>query len=204
VLHHVGIQTSGDTLLRVMRRTAEANHPEPCVVGIDDWAFKKSKTYGTIVVDLERHQVIDLLPNRTAVTLATWLKAHPGIQVICRDRAGAYAEGARVGAPAALQIADRWHLLRNVWDALVITYNSHQSLLRQLTFEALPQSTFTSYLTEYSPSRSSKTDLEVRDAIVPSAAEQARAQRRAYWQSKFDAVQALREQGLSLHAIARQ
>jgi len=109
---------SGDTLLRMIRSTPVPSPLEPAVIGVDDWARRRGRVYGTILVDLERHQVIDLLTDRTAETLAQWLRCHPGVKVVTRDRSMEYARGISEGAPQAVQVADRWHLLINLREAL--------------------------------------------------------------------------------------
>jgi transposase len=114
MLQQIGMPTSADTVLRLVRRLPLPRHSAPHVLGVDDWARRKGQTYGTILVDLERHRVVDLLPDRSAPTLADWLRRHRGIRAVARNRSTEYARGIRLGAPRAVQVADRWHLLLNL------------------------------------------------------------------------------------------
>ena len=128
----LGILASGSTLLRGLRKKARADTPiSPRIVGIDDWAWRKGQRYGTILCDLERGKVIDLLPDRSAESAAAWLRAHPGIEIVSRDRASLYAEAVEKAVPHAVQVADRWHLLRNLSEALIGALAPHHRLMTE-------------------------------------------------------------------------
>jgi transposase len=134
----LAMATSPDTLLRRVRAAVKPCAPTPRVLGVDDFAFRRGRRYGTILVDLEQHRVIDLLPDREAATLSAWLKRHPGIEVVSRDRSPTYAAAINEGAPSAVQVADRFHLLMNVREALEKVIKRCYRFLRTQTLAAPP------------------------------------------------------------------
>ena len=184
--------TSVDTLLRLIRKTPLPNAPTPRVLGVDDWANHKGVTYGTLLVDLEQHRPVDLLPGRQAATLANWLRAHPGVEIISRDRAGAYAEGAAQGAPNALQVADRWHLLKNLSDALSRVLEQYRRALQQLTHAVSAPKPLTDLSLE----------LDAPTPLSPAAAARVRQRREQRYQ-RYQLVCTLHQRGWTQAAIAQ-
>src|SRR5947209_19358586 len=128
----LGMQVSGPTLLRRMRSCSYTPPASVAVVGIDDWAWKKGATYGTILVDLQSHKPIELLPDRTAETAEAWLRTHPEVEIVSRDRGGDYAAAARKGASQAQQVADKFHLLKNLRERLKDLMDRRQSCLPEV------------------------------------------------------------------------
>jgi len=139
VLNILHMVTSPDSVLRSMKKMPMKSAPTPRVLGVDDFALRKGIRYGTLLVDLEKHQVVDLLPDRQASTVQNWLEAHPGVEVVSRDRASDFSRAATQGAPKAIQIADRWHLLANLSEVVYQWMLAQQSQLKPFLTELQPQ-----------------------------------------------------------------
>jgi hypothetical protein len=118
------------TTLRLIRATPTPDPGTPVAVGIAEWAWRRGHHYGTLIVDLDTHRVLGLLPDRQAETVAVWLARHPSVQVVCRDRSAAFADAANQGAPQALQVADRFHLVQNLGDALLPVLQQQKATLQ--------------------------------------------------------------------------
>jgi transposase len=158
---HLALTVSPDTLLRRVRRLPPPVTDSPQIIGVDEWAKRKGRRYGAIVVDLERHQVLDALPDASAEQFAAWLKDHPSVTTIARDRANTFAQGAQQGAPNAAQVADRWHLTRNLGDALEALLQRNTRALREAA-EAQPPSV------QPQEAQSAATELQRTQAVPPS------------------------------------
>jgi transposase len=133
----------------------------PAVLGVDDWAIHKGLPYGTILGDLERHHPVDVLPDRSSATLATWLTAHPGVTLITRDRGGAYAAGTRDGAPDAIQVADCWHLVDTLADTLEAVFRSKGAGLKAAAAALVARAQ------EHAAQRDGAAAPVPRDAVYP-------------------------------------
>jgi transposase len=132
LLRRLSMPASADTVLRLVRSLPLPEQEAPRAVAVDDWAVRRGRGYGTVVLDLERRRVLDLLPDRTAETLADWLRRQPQVEVVARDRSTEYARGIALGAPEAMQVADRWHVLVNMRQVLERWLAGAHARLRRL------------------------------------------------------------------------
>ncbi|MGW2426145.1 ISL3 family transposase [Streptomyces sp. NPDC001709] len=122
---------AGRTRLVGLLEEPPAPERAPRVLGVDEFAFRRGRRYGTILVDVEAGRVVDVLPDRTSETFAAWLTAHPGAEIVCRDRASTYTKAIKEAAPDTMEIADRWHLLQNLSDAIEKTCHQHRPCLKK-------------------------------------------------------------------------
>ncbi len=191
LLRWLAMPTGADTVLRLVRRLPLPEQDVLRIVGIDDWALCKGRTYGTIVVDMERRRVADLLPDRSAATVADWLQQRPGIEIVARDRSTEYARAAAIGAPKAVQVADRWHLLANMRQALERWLHTTHARLRRLPVQA-------------AEAKASPVPPGRKQAFRRNGSERAaRLDSQMRWKGRYDEVQRRHRVGEPLMAIAR-
>ena len=205
--------SSGDTLLRLLHKTTlPMANTAPQVLGVDDFALRRGQVYGTILCDLEHRRPVDLLPERTSTVFAAWLKDHPGTRIISRDRASDYAKGASVGAPDAVQVADRWHLLHNLTEALQRAVDSHQALLGEVTKEVatalapVPKTASSETLPPVAPPETRSEISAAASSLSPtrfSRADQKKQESRQRRLARYQQVKELRRQGMGTRKIAR-
>lgn len=186
----LGISGSRDTILRLVRATVLPLTEAPKKVGVDDWAWKRGHRYGTLVCDLERGIPIDVLPDRSVETVTAWFRSHPGIELISRDRASEYAVAADKGAPQAVQVADRWHVLKNLREALEALLAHHLTIHQKKKTQEMTRHQG-SGMTEKQPTRSSQ------QAHIQGLHREERL-------AKYEQVLALLKQGMTHRAIADQ
>jgi transposase len=190
--HKAGVPISPDTLLRILYSLTDDGHERgPRVLGVDDVALRRKKRrYGTLLMDLETHRPIDLLDDRTADVFANWLRHHPGVEIIVRDRAGAYAEGGKQGAPDAIQVADRFHLSANAGAAMDEVLRSRRRHLE--------------YVVVAEPQHIHDGPMPTAPVPPPSQTLQGLALRRSRRSARWDEVRSRRAAGYSIQRIARE
>jgi transposase len=192
----LGLPQSDDSILRNLKRHVADRHQRPTVrvVGIDDWSWRKGCSYGTIIVDLERREVVDVLSDRSAEATAKWLSQRPGVKIVSRDRCGLYAEGTRRDAPQARQVADHFHLIQN------LRQTSEQQLSRAPRPTRRPAATDATVLLQVAATCAGHG----RQPDLTEHRQLGRDGRRTVLKGMFDRVKILQLAGRGLRAIVRE
>jgi transposase len=196
---HLRLPTSASTLLRLVRAAPIPHIPALQVIGVDEWAWRRGHCYGTILVDLLTHRVVDLLPDRSAASVAAWLAQHPTITAVCRDRSDLYAEGIRRGAPEAVQVVDRFHLVHNLRQALeAVLLDRRPALQAAAACTALALTPVDGPVPVLSLYRGRRRSLK---PVSPPVERPPRVSR---WVRIYEALHTLRAQGIPIATIARR
>jgi transposase len=182
LLGELGVTVSGDTLLEHIRSRNLREAQTPRILSVDDFSFRRGRSWGTVLVDLERRQMVDVLPDRSSETFASWLAEHPGVEVVSRDRSGEYADAVKKAAPEAIQVADRFHLIKNLGDVVLRVFQRRSESLQSIPAPGPPRLQLTRL----------RLDREA-----------SRRQTRAQMRTLFRSIQALRRAGMNKSAIAR-
>jgi hypothetical protein len=187
----LGVGVCRDTLIQLVRALPGPEIGQVTVLGADDFSKRRGHSYATLIIDVEARKPIDVLDDRQAATLTDWLRAHSGVQVVCRDRAGAYSLGAKDGAPDAIQVADRWHLRDNLREYVEKTVAAHHrcvkerySVLEQAAAAQAPDP-------RQAAGQASAVHAENRPRVVKA-------------RQRYDQVQALKAEGKNVTAVTRQ
>ena len=193
------LPTSPATLLRLVRTAPVPQPPALQAVGVDEWAWRRGHRYGTILVNLADHRVVDLLPDRSASTVAAWLAEHPTISVVCRDRSDLYADGIRRGAPEAVQVVDRFHLVQNLRQVLEAVLIDHRPALQAAAVETAMALTPPTGLVPVMPLYQGR-----RRSPKPTPPPAERPPRHARWVAIYETLHKLHAQGTPIATMARQ
>jgi transposase len=203
---HVGMRSWASTLLRSQRATS-LPQPEPFTkIGLDDFAFRRGRTYGTLIVNLENHRLIEVLPDCSVTTVAAWLVAHPTIDLISRDRASDYAAASTLGAPQARQVCDRWHVLRNLSEYVALFLARMRAQVRKASQALAParlQDVFADQpQSELEAVELAQTRRRQKRHVRKTVLEQAKEARLAQRLDQYQQILELRDHGLSSYEIA--
>lgn len=202
----LGMPTSPATVLRRIKVASSPAFKKVTQVGIDDWAFRRGLKYGTILVDLQTHRVVDLLPDRAVTTATAWFKEHPDIRVISRDRGKDYATAASQGAPQAVQVADRWHIIHNLSEAVSLVLEHFRTQLRSVSQALVPP-----LMRELEKQQQTEEDSEEPSILIASGQpyrapfiQQVQRTRRESRLERYQQIVGLQQQGMTMTHIAEQ